>query len=47
MSHIVALAGSTAEESKSTDLLKRLLGYVEEHGISTKLIPCVTFLRMN
>ena len=38
MSHIIAIAGSPAEKSKSTDLLKLILGHVEEHGFSTQLL---------
>jgi FMN reductase len=38
MPKIIAIAGSPAEKSKSTDLLKLILGYVEEHGFSTKLL---------
>lgn len=38
MSHIVAIAGSTAEQSKSTDLLKRILAQVEAYGFSTQLL---------
>jgi FMN reductase len=38
MSHIVAIAGSTAEKSKSTDLLRRMLTQAEEYGFSTQLL---------
>jgi FMN reductase len=38
MSHIVAIAGSTAEQSKSTDLLKRILAQVEAYGFTTQLL---------
>ena len=38
MPQIIAIAGSPAEKSKSTDLLKLILGYVEEHGFSTELL---------
>lgn len=38
MSYIVAIAGSPAEKSKSTDLLRRVLNQVEEQGFSTRLL---------
>ncbi|MGZ5053121.1 MAG: NADPH-dependent FMN reductase [Methylobacter sp.] len=38
MSYIVAIAGSPAEKSKSTDFLRRVLNQVEEQGFSTKLL---------
>lgn len=38
MTHVIAVAGSPAEKSKSTDLLKQALGHVEALGFSTKLL---------
>lgn len=38
MTHIIAVAGSPAEKSKSTDLLKQALGHVEGLGFSSKLL---------
>lgn len=38
MSHIVAIAGSPAEKSKSTDFLQRVLDQLQEQGFSTKLL---------
>lgn len=38
MSHVVAIAGSSAINSKSTDLLKLALRHVEASGISTNFL---------
>jgi FMN reductase len=43
MTHIVAIAGSPSDKSKSTELVRKVLHHLEETGFTTKLLTVRDF----
>ncbi len=43
MTHIVAIAGSPSDKSKSTELVRKVLDHLEEIGFTTKLLTVRDF----